>query len=334
MPAAVETINLTKRFTAPKRYREILLHPFRRTESTVLENIDLQIKPGELFGLLGPNGAGKTTLVKILCNMILPTEGQALIFGNDVTDNENKIRKMIGYVVSEERSFFWRLSGRQNLKFFSALNNLTSHRADRRITEVVSMVGLTADIDKSFRTYSTGMKQKLAIARGLLTNPKILFLDEPTRALDPIAASRVRDFIKNVIVGQEQKTVVLATNSMTEAETMCDRIAVIDKGRLITCASLQTLKTQLNDFSRYVLRFKDPVSSVTQKLSSISRHRTHLQFSTTGSIDGDTYATLEFTNTFEEPYDVIKRLMAEGLKVKAFYPEEYSLDEVFTKIIA
>lgn len=333
MTAAIQTINLTKRFTVPKRYRDLLLHPFKRTESTVLQEVNIQVEPGELFGLLGPNGAGKTTLVKILCNMVLPTSGQALLFGHDVTRDEKAIKKMIGYVVSEERSFFWRLSGRQNLDFFAALNNMPPREAEKRIDDIVEMVGLGEAIDKTFRTYSTGMKQKLAIARGMLADPQILFLDEPTRALDPIATKRVRSFIRDIIVGQAGKTVVLATNNMHEADTMCDRVAIIDKGRVKVCDTVRHIKTRMHDCRRFTISIGGTVDSINRKLTHSRLNRTCWIVLPDPASDGDTRITIELDRNGENPSAIIKDLLAVDLEVKAFYPEEYSLDEIFSKII-
>lgn len=269
MSYAIDILNLTKRFRQPIRYRDLFLHPFRRDEITVLEDINIQVNKGELFGLLGPNGAGKTTLIKILCTLILPSAGTALVNGHDIKRDGKAIRKSIGYVISEDRSFYWRLTGRQNLRFFAELNNFSRSEADQRIKELVELTGLRDEADKIFKNYSSGMKQRLAIARGLLTNPEILFLDEPTKSLDPIAAHDVKMFIRNRMVGEEKKKVVLATNNMQEAEELCDRVAIIHHRRVKVCETLEEIRRISNKEKRYILSLLGPLESSRQTLLSI-----------------------------------------------------------------
>ncbi|MBN2134868.1 MAG: ABC transporter ATP-binding protein, partial [Acidobacteria bacterium] len=187
MSLAITSRNLTKIFPSTSGYRDLL--PFRkRRYTTAVQDVSLNIKEGEFFGLLGANGAGKTTLIKLLCSLVIPTSGSAGIFGHDILKEEQAVKKLVGLVSSEERSFYWRLTGRENLEFFAALYHLDISQAGRRIDELLRIVGLDKHADVRFQGYSTGMRQKLAIARGLLSEPKILFVDEPTRSLDPVSA--------------------------------------------------------------------------------------------------------------------------------------------------
>lgn len=333
MTYAIEALNLTKRFRQSKGYRDLLFHPLRRDEVTVLENVSIQVKRGELFGVLGPNGAGKTTLIKILCTLILPSSGTAFVNGHDINENGKAIRRSIGYVISEERSFYWRLTGRQNLKFFAELNNFTKSEADRRIKDLVQLTGLRDDADKLFKNYSSGMKQRLAIARGLLTNPEILFLDEPTKNLDPIAAHDVKMFIRNRMVGEEKKTVVLATNNMQEAEELCDRIAIIHHGRVKICEALEEIKRISSDKKRYILSLLGPVENSPQTLLSIlPGNRIELLPSNPSSNNGLVFK-IRIEAEKESMPDIIERIVASGLKVEACYPEELPLNEIFARII-
>ena len=224
----IETFNLTKKFVHVRGFTELLLHPFRKREVIAFKDVSIKVKEGEIFGILGPNGAGKTTLIKVLCTLILPTSGKAFVDGHDIVKEEKEVKTSIGLVTGEERSFYWRLTGRQNLKFFAHLYNLSPSEAQRRIDEVLEFVGLKEKADDRFYSYSAGMKQRLAIARALLNDPKILFMDEPTKSLDPIAAQNLRDFIEK-IVREQGKTVFLSTHNLTEAEQLCDRIAFINK---------------------------------------------------------------------------------------------------------
>ncbi len=167
MTYCIETEDLSHRFSVIKSYRDLLLHPFAKKEITALREITVGVRKGELFALLGPNGAGKTTLIKILSTLILPSSGKAFVNGLDVTKHDREVRKKIGYVVADERSFYWRLTGRQNLRFFAALNNLAPGDTAGRIRSLFGLVGLEQDADRMFKDYSSGMRQKLAIARGL-----------------------------------------------------------------------------------------------------------------------------------------------------------------------
>ncbi|MBU1695076.1 MAG: ABC transporter ATP-binding protein [Verrucomicrobia bacterium] len=222
-----------------------MLHPFRGRSSvplTAVDGVSLEIKPGELFGLLGPNGAGKTTLVKMLCTLILPDGGRAEVNGYDLSD-EARVKASIGFVSGEERSFYWRLSGRQNLEFFAALHGLSAGEAKQRIHHLAEWLELGEFLDRRFDRYSSGMKQRLGIARGLLNDPQILFLDEPTRSLDPTSAGHLRDIVKQ-LVRERGHTVVLVTHQLREAEDLCDRIAIMHKGRLRVVADPPFLRRQ------------------------------------------------------------------------------------------
>jgi ABC-2 type transport system ATP-binding protein len=258
MSCIIETFNLTKRYPQIKRYREILIRPFLRREITAIDKVNVRVEKGEVFGLLGPNGAGKTTLIKTLCTLLVPNEGTALVNGYDIVKQEKEVRRSIGYVVNDERSFYWRLTGRQNLEFFAILNNFTTYRANRRIEEVLRLVGLETNGDKRVKDYSTGMKQKLAIARGMLSDPEVLFMDEPTRSLDPIIAKNLREFIRENIVEGQGKSVFLSTHNLREAEDLCDKLAIIDKGKIKACGTLGEMRALLGAKRQYLIELEKP----------------------------------------------------------------------------
>ncbi len=239
VPAVVVT-NLVKRFPRTVGYRHVL--PWVHAEEvTALFGISLEVAEGELFGLLGPNGAGKTTLMKILSTLVLPNSGRAAIFGHDVVREETEARRMVGLITADERSFYWRLTGRQNLLFFAALYQLHRREAEERVAELLELLDLTGAAGQRFQTYSTGMRQKMAIARGLLANPRVLLVDEPTRSLDPMSAQTVRAFLKEKIV-RTGCTIILATHQMAEAEQLCDRVAVLDRGRVLAMGTIRELR--------------------------------------------------------------------------------------------
>lgn len=253
MPLAIQTNELIKRFRRSTGYRDLVPGLSTRSEVHAVNGVDLTVQEGQLFGLLGPNGAGKTTLIKMLCTLMLPTSGTASIFGFDVVQQEQNVKKLIGLVTCEERSFYWRLTGRQNLIFFAALSGMSGHKARSRIDDLLDLMDLTADADRRFQDYSTGMKQKLAVARGLLNDPKLLFMDEPTRSLDPITARSLRRFIREEIVGAQGRTVLLTTHLMGDVEELCDRLAIMDRGRIVGSGTLSELRSRFQDHSRYEL---------------------------------------------------------------------------------
>ncbi|MFH0859987.1 MAG: ABC transporter ATP-binding protein [Candidatus Altiarchaeota archaeon] len=241
---AIETINLTKDYPLHRGLLHALRKPFAKETIRALDNVSLHVERGELFGILGLNGAGKTTLIKILCSLILPTAGKAYVNGYDVESEDILVRKSIGFVNTNERSFYWRLTGRQNLEFFAALYDIKNPRD--RIDELLNFLNLEKIADNRFDTYSTGMKHRMSIARGLLHDPEILFFDEPTAGLDVRSSHHIRQFIKEELVGRRKKTVILTTHNMKEAETLCDIVSILHEGRVKVTGTLKQIKKGLN----------------------------------------------------------------------------------------
>lgn len=226
--------NVTVRYPIPKRYRELVLHPFRRAKRvTALENVSLTVNNGDRIAFLGPNGAGKTTLLKLVGGLILPTEGTVRVHGRDTVSDNTAARRSVGFVMNEERSFYWRLSGVQNLEFFGVLDNLSGRDLHQRIAELVELVGLQDSAHQNVASYSSGMRQRLAIARGLMADPDVLILDEPTRTLDPVAADDLTQLISDRIHRDGQKTLLIATHRLDEVAALCRRMCVIQKGHVV-----------------------------------------------------------------------------------------------------
>ena len=270
MDVATETRDLTKRFPKTKSYRELLLRPFAREETTALRNVSLKVRVGETFALVGPNGAGKTTLIKILSTLVLPSSGDAFVAGYDIKRHAAHVKRRIGCVVTEERSFYWRLTGKQNLSFFAVLNNLPRADVKKRVDEVLSLVGLEQDSDKTFKDYSTGMKHKLGIARALLTDPEILFFDEPTRSLDPPTAELIRSMIAAFATREPKRTVFFATHDLQEAEKLATRIAILHCGELKACDTLAQLRKVVCEKRKYALRLRQPNERVVELLRRLA----------------------------------------------------------------
>ncbi len=220
----------------------------RGPEVVALDGIELTIPTGEVHGLLGPNGAGKTTLCKILSTVLLPTTGKAEVLGYDVVRHTAAVRPLIGIVFGGERGLYLRLTAQQNLRYWGALYGLGTRQARLRADELIERVGLTDRANDPVEGYSRGMKQRLHLARGLVGDPPVLLLDEPTTGMDPVAA---RDFRRLVTeLRGEGRTILLTTHDMAEAEAVCDRVSLIDNGRLVATERPATLGTWLSRFER------------------------------------------------------------------------------------
>jgi ABC-2 type transport system ATP-binding protein len=207
--------------------------PKNKQPVQALQDLTLSVETGEVFGLLGPNGAGKTTLVRILATLLRATGGRAMVSGYDVVQNEQQIRRIIGYAGQDsERSAYSRLTVRENLLYFAhALRDVPVRTAYERIDEIAAGIGFAEQLDKEFTTLSGGQKQLVIVIRALLHHPQIVFLDEPSKSLDPVTADRVRAYLVDYARAQGV-TILLTTHNMQEAEEICDRLAFINKGRL------------------------------------------------------------------------------------------------------
>jgi len=223
LPLAIRARELTKRFPKPNGLIGVTL-PFAQAEGTLaVDRVSLDVEQGEVFGLVGPNGAGKTTLVKMLTTLILPTSGTAVIGGHPLDGaHEQRIKGWIGLVTGNERSFYPRLSCRENLAFYAGLYDLSRTETAERVAELAELLELEAFLDKRYDTCSTGMKHRLALARSLINRPALLFLDEPTRSLDPLAAARFRQAI-HALARRERRTVFLVTHDLEEAVGVLDQ---------------------------------------------------------------------------------------------------------------
>jgi ABC-2 type transport system ATP-binding protein len=244
-PTVISVRDVTMRFPIPKRYREWVLHPLRpRRVVTALRHASAEIQAGDRIAVMGPNGAGKTTLLKLISGLLFPTEGEVTVKGLSTLHQNAAARKSVGFVFNEERSFYWRLTGVQNLEFFGALDNLWGAELKQRIGELIQLVGLEGAGDQMVSGYSSGMKQRLALARVLIADPEVLILDEPTRALDPVACDEMVNLILSDIHRGARKTLLIATHRPEEAMTLCNKVMVIDGGRLQGFVNLAELNEE------------------------------------------------------------------------------------------
>ena len=256
-PPDIRVLGLTKRFAAPRSWRETIVHPLRRSYVTSVHDVSFEVRRGEFFGLLGPNGAGKTTLFRLLSAAVIPDEGTAIVAGHDVVKSPSKVRRALTPVLASDRTLNWRLSARENLRLYAALFGLHGRAAAERIEEVLALVHLQDVGEKMLGTFSSGMAQRLSLARAFLTRPSILLLDEPTRSLDPVSARDLRQFLRDEVCHRQGCTIILATHSADEAlGGLCDRVAVMNRGEVLAVGSAAQLQTQFGD-DRYRLHVPD-----------------------------------------------------------------------------
>lgn len=320
MHPAVEVKGLTRVFE-PKKKKE-------GRSVKALDSVDLRIERGELFGLLGPNGAGKTTLLKILSTLLLPTSGKAYVAGFDVETQFTEVRKRINMVSGGEISGYGLLTVKENLWMFSQFYGIKSAVAKQRIDELLEMFGLADKKNEKVRTLSTGQRQKMNVIRGFVTDPEIIFLDEPTLGLDVNASRVIRDFVVDWVGGRGARTVLLTTHYMIEADQLCDRIAIIDDGKILACDTPENLK-KIVKMNR---TFKLDVTSLKDK-------------SNFGSLPGVENFTFQDDAERDQTYlkfvlrdesavsDIVSEVLKKGSKILSLQKTEPTLEDVFIKMV-
>jgi ABC-2 type transport system ATP-binding protein len=327
---AIEAERLTKRFRLLNSYRDLLRYPGRQPTKLAVDDMTFTVGRGELFGLLGENGAGKTTLIRMLSTTLLPTSGRAVVAGHDVVEEPHQVRRLIGLVTGDERSFYWRLTGRQNLVFFATLYHLPRREIQPRIDAVLETLGIRQYADRRFNTYSSGTRQKFAIARGLLTDPEVLFLDEPTRSLDPMAADDLRRYIADHIVGELGRTVLLATHTLGEAESICSRVGIVRHGRLVAIGSMDELRarTKLSSVLDMVLDGIPP-----ELVTGIDGVGGVQRVSTGSPLDGVSLR-VEFDGGDGTLDAVLRLVIGCGARVRSFVTRSPTLEEIYRAVHA
>jgi len=327
---AIETINLTKRFTGKQPNGGGFL---RRKTVTVnaIDNLNLTVRKGELFGLLGPNGAGKTTLVKMLCTLLPPDGGKALINGYDIVKQQMQVKRSLGTLFSVgERGFFWRLNGYRNLEFFAAIYNVPRQKRHERILEVMKLVGLENNTFLPFQKYSGGMKRKLALARTLLPDPPIIMLDEPTTGLDAISSRGIRDFVQQT-VRERAKTVLYTTHYIEEAAQICTKIGILKQGKIVAYDTPEALKAKIKKDEQINLIVEDINQPQIEKMRTLQGVISISEKTEQDLLSSQRELHVELQTVDQLP-TIFDFLFEEKIKLVNFKREEPSLEDAFVEL--
>ncbi len=315
MPFAIETNELVRTFEGAKGKKPL----------TALDRVDLQVEEGELFGLLGPNGAGKTTLIKILATLLLPSSGKVKVLGHDVEKEAQAIRPRINMVSGGETSGYGLLTVRENLWMFSQFYGIPSEEAKKTIGEMVELFGIADKADAKVRTISTGQRQKMNVIRGFVTDPDLIFLDEPTLGLDVNASMNIREFIRQW-VRKPGKTVLLTTHYMQEADELCDRLAIINQGRILACDTPLRLKRMVARDSTFAI-----TTSTCACIGELGSLPGVKGFSAKG--DGSKEEVRFVLEDESVISDIISFITSKSAKVLSLTKTEPTLEDVFIQLV-
>ena len=352
---AIETVELVKRYpTTARKVRDREgrraarrgggIQSFRGILSAIkgvkgpfieaLRGINLKVKRGEIFGILGPNGAGKTTLIKILCTLVLHDEGEAYINGFDVQKEPDKVLKTLQAVLPGSRGFSWRLTGRQNLEFFALLYGLKEKEAEERIDYLLAFTGLEERADDGYQRYSTGMQRKLLLCRSLLRDAPILLFDEPTVGLDATSAAEFRSLLHDKMAEEEGKTIFMSTHNLVEAQQICDRIAIIDRGKITACDTPDNIRYKMFDERPFNITFYDAGYSEEKEKMVDELQEVHGVYGVTPEIGHDK-SFLGIAIRVDKNMDlssIIEILLKNDLKIRTINTQEPTLEDAFIAI--
>ena len=326
---AIQTINLTKTFKTKTSNTSV----FKRKKSVsvnAIDNLNLTIKKGELFGLLGPNGAGKTTLVKMLCTLLPPDQGTATVNGYDITTQQMQVKQSLGTLFSVgERGFFWRLNGYRNLEFFAAIYNVPRQERHDRILEVLKLVGLENSTYDLYQKYSGGMKRKLALARTLLPDPPILLLDEPTTGLDATSSRNIREFIKTTVT-ETGKTVLYTTHYIEEAAQICTKIGILSRGTIIAQDTPNALRDKIKKEEQIHLTLENITLQQIESIRTI-QGVTNLTENSEDLLPNQTGLCIQLQNINQLP-TIFEFLFQQKIKLVNFKHQEPTLEDAFIEL--
>lgn len=319
---SIETNDLTRVFRVKRREAR-----GQKREIVALDRANLAVERGELFGVLGPNGAGKTTLIKILATLLSPTSGTARVAGVDVVANPWEVRRHIGMVSGGESSGYGLLTVEENLWMFSQFYGMPSGEAKKRIKELLEVVGLADRARTKVYHLSTGMRQKMNFARGFLTDPEVLFLDEPTIGLDVQTARTLRAYIRRWMDEHPDRTILLTTHYMYEADELCDRVAIIDHGKVLACDTPAALKRGLQGEAVFRLKMEGDfdLSGLLGGIAGVHRF-TH------ASLDGHTALDLILADE-NAVVSILSAIQGAGARLLSLEKREPTLEDVFLRLV-
>ena len=355
MEYAIETFDLVKRYPTTLKRDHIGIGHGRGSRENVgnidaifqvikgyrgpfieaLKGVTLKIKKGEIVGILGPNGAGKTTLIKILCTLVIHDEGEVYVNGFDPKREPGKVLKNLQAVLPESRGFNWRLSGRQNLEFYALLYGLSDTEAKERINYLLDFTNLTDRADDGYQRYSTGMQRKLLLCRALLRNTPIIVFDEPTTGLDPKSAEEFRKMIINRLVKEEGKTILMSTHNLPEAQELCDRLAILQRGKVIAFDTPDNVRyLAMEDRYLKIVFTKTHFGAKEEKLVRDLKTTEGVHNIYTEVDQNQNFYGLTLRVEKDRDFTEILRLITEsGLGIKAVDTKELTLEEAFNVII-
>lgn len=330
-PLAIRTEGLTRTYRKARKRRWWWSKPDpgadAANEFVALDGVSLEVRPGELFGLLGPNGAGKTTLIKILTTLLAPSAGTARVDGLDVVAEADLIRPRINMVSGGESSGYGILNVRENLWLFARIYGVPTKVAEERIDRMLGVVGMTDKAGSRISHLSTGQRQKMNFCRGFITDPKILFLDEPTLGLDVTSARAIRTFVRDWMKERPERTLLLTTHYMAEADELCDRLAIIDRGKVLACDTPANLKRQVQKYPLYEISLAPGTGSWDAVGALPGVHQ-----STTAT----TPTTVELkVSLLDESVigTVVQALVTSGARVLTMKKVEPTLEDVFIELV-
>jgi len=303
-----------------KVYRIPSLLPWKTEKIHALSGVDFICPKGRLSCILGPNGAGKTTIIKIIAGLIYHDEGTVRIDGETVEMDSQESHRKIGIMTPNDRSFYWRLSGRENLDFYCTLNGYNGKEKKRMMDSIFEDLDFLKDADKPYRLYSTGMKQKLLLARALIGKPEILLLDEPTAHLDPLAKENIYRLIDEVFIAKKKMTILLCTHDLSEAENLADHIILLNKGKVLEQGSYKDLASLLNKDASLHVEFDGKYS------------KTHFRGIGSEVILVDSQNVIIHLEKRDEIPEIIGKLASRGCRIISCAPVKESLLDIYTRL--
>lgn len=326
---AIEVNNLRKEFEIKKKNGPFWKRKNKEKEIFVaVDNVSFNVKKGEIFGFLGPNGAGKTTTIKMISTLLRPTSGSVLVNEKDVIENPMAALTNIGTVLAGERSTYWKLTGRENLEYFAAMNGITGKEGKERAHYLLKRFNLDKRGDETVEKYSTGMKQRVALAKALIAEPEILILDEPTSGLDPQSARNLREIILEI--KEEGRTIFLTTHYMEEADELSDRIGIIDHGKIIALDTPENLKRNLNKTNVVILEVNNWDEAISEEVKNIPFVE---NINSKFNEDIESWEVkIHIANGTDTISTLISSISSSNINITHFRVEEPTLEDVFISL--